>query len=330
MARFTSDQLNLKHLRLIVAIAEHRQVSVAAQALSITQPAASRTLAEAEARIGTRLFDRHPKGMTLTAVGESLARRARNMLDELSIAAEEVERLRQGQGGLVRIGAVTGAAVGYVVPVLRQLRAIAPDAEAQVDVGTSEDLLTGLMALRYDMVLARVPPRLVPEGLSMHPARGEVVQIVARHDHPAAGGAGPVALADLSGCDWVMQGPGAPIRRAIEDAFLAEGAPLPRNVINSASLLIALAMLRSPDAVMPISREVAQLLTEGRSDLTVLPVAQPIHVAPYSLITLSDRRLSPLAARCRDLLATLLKEQDMPLSSWQRPVTEKAPNGKGR
>ena len=271
----------------------------------MTQPAASRTLAEAEARVSAALFERHAKGMILTDVGESLARRARNILDELNLASDEVDRLRRGQGGVVRIGAVSGAAVGYVVPALRRLRAAAPEVEVHVEVGTSEDLLSGLMARRHDMVLGRVPPRLAQDGLSLFPARGEEVCIVARSSHPAAGG-GPMALTDLGGCEWVMQGPGAPIRQAVEEAFLAQGSGLPRNVINSASLLIALALLDDDRVVTPLSREVADLVTGRRSDLAVLPLADRIEVAPYSLVTLADRRLSPVAARCRTLLVGML------------------------
>ena len=299
------SQLHLKHLRLIAAIAEHRQVSLAADALGMTQPAASRTLAEAEARVGVPLFERHPKGMLPTNAGEGLARRARNILDELTDAADEVERLRLGRGGIVRIGTVTGAAVGYVVPAIRALKEQSPEAELHVDVANSEELISGLLALRHDMILGRVPMRMAPAGLSMQRARGERVQIVASAGHAAAA-QDAVSLADLVGAEWVMQGPGAPIRRAVEDAFLNLGAPLPRNVTNTASLLMALAQLRNPVVVTPVSQEVAHLLTAGRSDLVILPVQEPILVAPYSLITLRDRRLSPVAVRCHDLLSSLV------------------------
>jgi DNA-binding transcriptional LysR family regulator len=305
MSRTLAASLHLKHLRLIAAIAEHRQVSIAAEILSITQPAASRTLAEAEARIGTPLFERHPKGMILTDAGESLARRARNILDELNDAADEVERLRLGRGGVVRIGAVTGAAVGYVVPAIRALKAEAAEAEVHVEVATSEELIAGLLSLRHDMVLGRVPLRTTPDGLSLRPARGERVRIIAHASNPLARRPG-VTLADLVEAEWVMQGSGAPIRRAVEEAFLAQGAALPRNITNTASLLMALALLQSPDVVTPVSHEVGQLLTAGRSDLVVLDITEPILVAPYSLVTLRDRRLSPVAARCRDLLAALV------------------------
>ena len=296
-----------KHLRLIAAIAEHRQLSIAAAALAMTQPAASRTLAEAEARVGAALFERHPKGMVLTDVGETLARRARNILDELNDASDEVERLRLGRGGVVRIGAVTGAAVGYVVPAIRRLKTLAPEVEVHVEVATSDDLMAGLMALRHDMVLGRVPHRMDPSKLALHPAKGEQVSILSHAAHPAAGRS-RIALADLGGEEWVMQGPGAPIRRAVEEAFLSQRALMPRNVINTSSLLIMLSLLRDGGAISPVSHEVASLLTAGRSDLAILPVEETIHVAAYSLITLRDRRLSPVAARCRDLLVTVLSE----------------------
>ena len=113
-----ANRLMMKHLRLIVAVAEHTQLTIAAQALGMTQPAASRMLAEAVAQVGAPLFERNARGMVLTDVGEALARRARNVLDEIADAAEEVERLRTGRGGLVRIGAVTGAAEPVVARLI--------------------------------------------------------------------------------------------------------------------------------------------------------------------------------------------------------------------
>ena len=72
------------------------------------------------------------------------------------------------------------------------------------------------------------------------------------------------------------------------------------------SKLMALARLCNPVVVTPVSQEVAHLLTAGRSDLVSLPVQEPILVAPYSLITLRDRRLSPVAVRCHDLLSSFV------------------------
>jgi DNA-binding transcriptional LysR family regulator len=303
-------QLQIKHLALIAAIAEHRQLSLAAHSLRLSQPAASRTLAEAEERIGTALFHRHPKGMDLTPVGETLARRARNILDELGDAGDEVARLSQGRGGVVRIGAVTGAAVGYVAPAIRRLRDLVPEVELHIEVGTSEALMAGLLAMRHDMILARLPARLPPEPLAVRPARGEVIRILAHKSHAKAR-ARNVPMSALLQDEWVMQGPGTPIRGAVEEAFLAQDLPLPRRVVNTASLLMVLAMVDGPARVTAVSDEVADLLTRGISSMVRLDVDIAMRVAPYGLITLRDRRLSPAADRCREMLGDLVRQTEI-------------------
>ena len=67
--------LKLSHLRMIVAIEEHKQVSAAADALNISQPAASRMLTEMETILKAQLCDRVSRGVALTAFGRAFARR---------------------------------------------------------------------------------------------------------------------------------------------------------------------------------------------------------------------------------------------------------------
>ncbi len=306
MAQSLATRLTLKHLRLIAAVAEHRQLSLAAHALSVTQPAASRTLAEIEALIGAPLFDRHARGMDPTALGAGLALRARTIIEALADAAEEAEQLRFGRGGVVRIGAVTGATVGIVVPVIRQLKALAPDVEVHVQVAMSEELINDLMALRLDMVLGRLPTSARPADFDLIPAAGEQVRLIANAADPLAA-AGQVAIGELSQVPWVMQGPGAPVRRAVEEAFLHAGAALPRDITNSSSLLVVLAMLRDGACVTPLSHEVAELLTAMQPGLVTLALRETIAVAPYALVTLQGRRLTPVAARCHGLVAERLR-----------------------
>jgi DNA-binding transcriptional LysR family regulator len=218
-----AQRITLRHLRLIAAIAEHRQLSLAAQALSLTQPAASRSLGEIEQLCGAAIFERHARGMTLTPAGELLARRARNVLEEIGEASAEVARYRDGRGGMVRIGAVTGGAIGTIVPVVRQLRRAAPEVEIHVEVAMSRELVRDLLALRLDFVLARLPPEARASEFEVVRARREIVDIVVGAAHPLAGRR-EVGLTELLACDWVMQGGGAPIRAAIEEALLAAGA----------------------------------------------------------------------------------------------------------
>ncbi len=290
------QRLTIRHLRLIDAVAERRQLSLAAQALTLTQPAASRSLAEIEELCGVALFERHPRGMTPTPTGDLLARCARNVIDEIDGAAEQLERYRSGRGGTVRVGAVTGAAIGCVVPALRRLKQVAPQAEVHVQVAASRELVRDLTTLRLDFALARIPPETDPAPLETVRARGEEVAIVAGSGHPCAG-RDSLGLADLLDYDWVMQDAGAPIRMAVEEALLAQRARLPGHVTNTSSLLVTIAMITGSHAVAPVSREVARLLTSavGPGQVTELPVRESISVAPWSMLALRGRRLSPAA-----------------------------------
>ncbi|MFT3834155.1 MAG: LysR family transcriptional regulator [Micropruina sp.] len=123
---FRLPYLKLSHLRLVAAIAEHGQIQMAAQALTLTQPAASRALAEIEKLVGAPLFERHPRGMTPTTLGAIFVRRAHAMLMEMQDLSHELQAEREGRSGLVQIGAVTGPAVACLVPAARKLKADNP------------------------------------------------------------------------------------------------------------------------------------------------------------------------------------------------------------
>ncbi|ETX27489.1 LysR family transcriptional regulator [Roseivivax isoporae] len=289
--------LTLRQFRLILAIAEDAQLSVAAERLALTQPGASRMLAEIERLVGQPLFDRHAKGMRPTPVGEVLARHAATLLGGLDQAASEMAAFRAGRTGTVRVGAVTGAAVAYVVPAIQTLRRDAAGVDIRVDVAPSVDLMGGLLAGEYDFVLARVPSETDTTAIEVLRGRTEDLALLGRAGHPMAGD-GPLGLAGLSSLTWVMQAPGMPIRAAVDAAYLAEGLAPPSEVVDTASLLVTLAYLRDTNAVAPAAREVADLLIgAGAAGIVRLPLARPITLSPYNLIRRRQRPASPVAER---------------------------------
>src|SRR5881227_3332439 len=92
--------LNLHHLAVFHAVATERHVSRGAARLTISQPAVSKQLQQLERAVGTRLLDRHPKGVSLTSTGELLADYARRIFalsDEAEGALADVAALRRGQ-----------------------------------------------------------------------------------------------------------------------------------------------------------------------------------------------------------------------------------------
>lgn len=84
--------LNLRHLRGIVAIAAQRSMNAAARAVSLSQPALTQGLAKLERQLGVALFTRHADGMTATPEGERLVARAHAALGQLEAAARAIGR----------------------------------------------------------------------------------------------------------------------------------------------------------------------------------------------------------------------------------------------
>ena len=303
MSEKLANRLLPKHFSLIRAIADYGQLSLAANSLSITQPAASRMLAEIERHVGASVFVRTPKGMEATAIGCALARRAENLLEEIREAAREVDAIRRGLTGTVRVGAVTGGAVGFVVPAIQALKAEAETADVHVEVAPSDALIAELLAGQLDFVLGRIPAGIDARQFTISGVLTEEVDLLIHQSHPLAY-AEKLTMADLVHFPWVMQAPGAPVRQALEGVFIAQGAAIPSNIVNTTSLLVMIAMLAASNAIAPMSREVSDLLCRqtAAAGLYSLKLETPIVVMPYHLITVAGKRLSPIAARLRDLL----------------------------
>ena len=151
-------RLKTAHFRLILRIAETGTLQSAAVEIAMSQPSASRMLAEIETLVGAPLFTRHAKGMMLTTIGETILRHARQILQGFDRLETDVQQVANGRAGFVRIGTVTGPAVGMVVPVVRTVRKMASEIEFNIEVAPSMTLMRGLEEGRFDFIIARLPP----------------------------------------------------------------------------------------------------------------------------------------------------------------------------
>jgi DNA-binding transcriptional LysR family regulator len=290
-------RLKLPHLRLTLALANTGQISAAARALNMSQPAASRMLAELERLLGTPVCLRGPKGVELSEAGQALAERARRILTEISEAGRDVAEISAGMAGNVYIGAVTAPAIDLVVPALQRLKAAHPTIEAQVEVGTSDTLVPRLLEGQLDFVIGRVPAHMDIAAFDIRPVQPEVVSLMVRVDHPLAREK-RLPLAAMAGYEWVMQPPGTPLRRAMEYSFASHGLPMPRVSLSTSSILALLAMIWRSDAIAPMAEEAAYLLAGERGmtqAIAVLDLDERIEITPYAMIARADRHLSPTA-----------------------------------
>ncbi|RFC66893.1 MULTISPECIES: LysR family transcriptional regulator [Mesorhizobium] len=294
--------LKFTHLRMIVALDEHGSVSAAAETMNVSQPAASRTIAEMEQIAGARLLERLPRGVRLTPYGQALARRARSILLELREADREISDLRSGTGGTVNIGAVTAPAIDLAVPAIRELRARHPRLEISIQVETSNVLARELLASRHDLIIARIPEDLNPRLFESRVIGIEKACLIARRGHPVLG-ARKVPLEKTAAFDWVLQPSGSLLRRTVEQHFIRHDVPLPERILNTSSLLLTLVMVAQSDAIAAVSIDVARFIRQSLGGaIDVVPLAFEIEVQPYSLITARNRTLSAAAIMLRDAI----------------------------
>ncbi|WP_137154892.1 LysR substrate-binding domain-containing protein [Rhizobium sp. FKL33] len=296
--------LKLNHLRLISALADHGQVSAAAEALTISQPAASRMLHEIESILKAPLCDRVAKGMVMTRFGDAMARRARAILLEIREADREITELKTGYGGSVNIGSVTAPAISLAVPAINRVRALYPSIQINIQQDTSNSLARDLISARYDFIMGRMPDDMSPRQFDARPLGLEKACIVARAGHPVLRKR-PVSLAELSEFEWVFQPPGSLLRRTLEVMFIERGLPLPSNVVSTPSVTLTMALIAETDAIAPIAEDVARFIAASGNRMGQIAIVETdfhINLKPYSLITARGRALPPSAKLLHDVI----------------------------
>lgn len=289
-------RLKLAHLRLIAAIEETGVVSSAAQALNMSQPAASRMIGDMEALLEAQLCERLARGVRLTPLGQSLASRARSVLQQLDEAEREFAEMKAGRRGAVTFGAVSAPAFDLAAPALTTIRAIAPQIEIEVAIDSSIALARDLIAARHDFMIGRIPDDLDARMFETVAIGVEHASLIVRRDHPLADRS-PVTVEALAAHPWVTQPRGTPLRRTIDNLFLSVGLSPPERYVNTTSLTLTMMLVARSDAIAAVSVEAARFACDGMAPgaLTRLATPFPIIVQPYSLITLRNRLLSPAA-----------------------------------
>src|SRR5215475_3031269 len=127
-----------------MAIAERGSLRAAARHLGLAQPALSRSLQELEHELGVQLFQRQARGMTLTPMGETLVRRAGNIMMEVRRAREEIEQLNGSTSGSVAAAMSIIPHLVVMPQLLRPFRARYPRVELRLVEGLYPTVESGL------------------------------------------------------------------------------------------------------------------------------------------------------------------------------------------
>ena len=244
----TEPQIDLRLLTYFCHTAELGGISRAAVALNIAQPTLSKAIQLLERQLGVTLFTRGPQGVTPTRFGERLLRHARLVTAQVNAATSEIESLRTGKAGEVRIGA--GPSWLRRVLPLAVARALAerPAVRITVTGGFDETLLGGLDDGSLDVVVAEVPLEGEHPDYAVEVLTRDRLVVCCRAGHPLAAMAAPT-LAEVLAQPWALPPPHTQARRKLDGRLRSLGSASPRAVTVSTSLAFILSLVNCSDAL---------------------------------------------------------------------------------
>jgi LysR family hca operon transcriptional activator len=148
--------MELRHLRYFVAVAEEGSLTLAAdRRLHTAQPSLSRQIRDLEAEVGVQLLIRSPRGIELTAAGRAFLDHARRALSQVEAAGEAARRAAYPAKLTLALGFLTGTEVNWLAETIRILREELPNIEFTVSGQYSPELADGLMRGRLDVAFLR-------------------------------------------------------------------------------------------------------------------------------------------------------------------------------
>jgi len=213
-----------EQLITFATVAEHGNISHAAQALHLSQPAVSGQLKLLQEAFGEPLYQRAGRGVRLTAAGEQLLAHAERLRDTFRQAQALREAMRGLERGTLRIGASTTPA-SYLLPYLiADFHRQYPDVLVTTSHGNTAEIVAALDSV--DIALFEGPPgHELPLGTHTTPwHEDEIVAIVPR-GHPLAG-THKQPLAALGAYPLVLRESGSGVRQVVERAFARDGVAM--------------------------------------------------------------------------------------------------------
>lgn len=297
------NRLRFKHLALLVALDDARNVHQAADAINVAQPSASRMLSDIEEAFGFRLFERNARGMQPTALGVVTLAYARRALTDLTRFAEDLDVKRRGGHGQLTVGAIMGAAPDLLAQAVAALKTERPLLNVRVLGETSDQVVQLLHRREVDLALGRLTTPLQHNDFSFEPLAHEPLVLVVRARHPLARqrAASPMALSALMHWPWVAQPITSPARELFEGELARAGLATPVNLTECASIFATLQLLENYDAVAMLPESVVRDHLRGKL-LVALPLEIGKSLSGFGILTRKEEPLAEPALRFIDLL----------------------------
>jgi len=201
MPREYQFNFELRHLVYFREVARTLHFRKAAESLVVAQPALSRQIAQLEAALGVKLFNRSRRKVELTAAGRALAERVDPLLRGLAAVPGELRALTEGETGHVRVG-FTGLAMATVLPgILREFHRRFPKIRLELNESPTSAQLLALAS--GEIACGFFHPDATTPGLRTRELLREKNGVLLPADHPLAERPA-LRLRELASVPWVL------------------------------------------------------------------------------------------------------------------------------
>lgn len=299
--------MNIKQLEHLLAVAQTRSFSRAAERLFITQSALSRSIQGLEEELGAPLFDRIGKRNELTPLGKDVVARAARLVRDAGELRRSVELFKQGEGGAMRIGMGAGPAAILMTPLLCHMAEQHPQVHVGITRGSTELQLMQLRAHQLDA--------LVVDARSIVPAADLLVEIlgelrtcfVCRADHPLARH-DSVTLAQVLACPVASTPLSDEIARLLVDLYGPQANPEHMVTLECEDVTSLIGVVERSQAVfLGLAAAARDGIEAGR--LVELQVAPRLEAnARFAHVTLAGRTEAPVMGVFRRFAAQRLQD----------------------
>ena len=186
-----------------LAVAEHRSISRAAEALHVSQPALSRTISLMEGDLGTRLFERTRQGVQLSEAGKTLYLYASRAVRAINNAREEIDYSLRQTDLVLRICCGDSWGFGILPPIVRRFSEDHPDVFLQVDILDHESRIQGLETRSHAIAFGVISPEvLATRAYDFEPLVEAPYDVYCDEAHPLRAKA-EVTASDLLSFNWI-------------------------------------------------------------------------------------------------------------------------------
>jgi len=209
--------MELSTLKAFIAVAETASFTEASERLFLTQPAVSKRIAALEEELGTPLFDRIGRTITLTEAGNTLLPRARSIIAELEDSRRAISNLGGEVAGHLALGTSHHIGLHRLPPILRQYSERYPKVELDIRFMDSEEACRAVERGELELGIVTLPQHPSP-ALTIELVWDDPLAVVASSSHPLVKQE-KVTVEQLADFPAILPAPGTYTREVIEQAF---------------------------------------------------------------------------------------------------------------